>query len=66
MFLEEGVCYDQCVLLANSVNLCPASFYTPKPNLPIILGTSRLPIFAFHANLFHSTIYDEKDISFWC
>ena len=28
VLLEEGVCYDQCVLLAN-ISLCPASFCTP-------------------------------------
>ena len=26
MLLEEGVCYDQCVLLANSFSLCPLHF----------------------------------------
>ena len=35
--LEEGVCYDQCVPLAK---LCPASFCTPRPNLPVTLGIS--------------------------
>ena len=29
----------------NSVNLCPASFWTPRPNLPVILGISWLPYF---------------------
>ena len=33
VFLEKGVYHDQCVLL-NSVSLCPASFCTPRPNLP--------------------------------
>ena len=32
MLLEEGVCYDQRVLLQNSISLCPASFCTPRPN----------------------------------
>ena len=27
VLLEEGVCYDQCVLLANSVSLFPVSFF---------------------------------------
>ena len=39
VLLEEGVCYDQCVLLAK---LCPASFCTPRPNLPVIPGVSWL------------------------
>ena len=29
VLLEEGVCYDQCILLANSISLCLALFYTP-------------------------------------
>ena len=28
----------------NSISLCPASFYTPRPNLPVTLGVSQLPI----------------------
>ena len=35
MLLEEGVCHDQCVLLANSISLYPASFCIPRPNLPV-------------------------------
>ena len=31
MLLEEGVCYDQCVLLAKSVSLWPALFCIPIP-----------------------------------
>ena len=31
VLLEEDVCYDQYVLLANSVSLCPTSFCIPKP-----------------------------------
>ena len=38
MLLEEGVCYDQCVLLENYISLCPALFYTPRPNLPVTPG----------------------------
>ena len=33
MLLEEGVCYDQCVLFANSVGLCPVLFCTPRPHM---------------------------------
>ena len=46
VLLEEGVCYDQCVLLANSVSLCLASFCTPRPVTP---GVSWLPTFAFQS-----------------
>ena len=35
--------------LGKTVSLCPASFCTPKPNLPITLGISRLPTFAFQS-----------------
>ena len=43
VLLEEGVCYDQCVLLAKLYYLCPASFCTPRPNLPITPGVSWFP-----------------------
>ena len=46
VLLEEGVCYVQCVLLANSVSLCPSAFCTPRQNLPVTLGVSWLPAFA--------------------
>ena len=49
--LEEGVWYDQYILLANSVSLCPASFCTPRPNLPVIPGISWLPAFAFQSSM---------------
>ena len=42
MLLEEGVCYEQCVLLAL---LCPASFHIPRPNLPVTPGVSWLLTF---------------------
>ena len=33
----------------NSISLCPASFCTPRPNLPITPGVSWLPTFAFQS-----------------
>ena len=33
----------------NSISLCPASFHTPKPNLPVTPGVSWLPTFAFQS-----------------
>ena len=33
----KGICYDQCSTWQNSVSLCPTSFCTPRPNLPLIL-----------------------------
>ena len=49
MLLEEGVCYDQCILLANSISLCPASFCIPRPNLPVTLasGGDGIPVELF-------------------
>ena len=49
VLLEEGVCYDQCILLENSISLCPASFRIPRPNLPVTPGISWLPTFSFHS-----------------
>ena len=42
MLLEEGVFYDLCVPLAKrkKKSLCPASFYTHRPNLPVTPGIS--------------------------
>ena len=42
VLLEEGVCYDQCVLLANSISLCHASFHIPRLYLPVTPGVSWL------------------------
>ena len=33
----------------NSISLCPASFRTPRPNLPVTPGVSWLPTFAFQS-----------------
>ena len=43
MLLEEGVCYDQCVLLAELYYPCPVSFCTPRPNLPVTPGVLDFP-----------------------
>jgi len=40
VLLEEGVCYEQCFSWKNSVSLCPASFCTPRPDLPVTPGIS--------------------------
>ena len=42
-----------------SVTLCPASFYTPRPNLPLTSGIST-SFFCIPVS------QDEKDIFFWC
>ena len=41
VLLERGC------LLWPKYSLCPASFYTPRPNLPVTPGVSWLPTFAF-------------------
>ena len=46
VLLEEGVCYDQCVLWQISISLWPASFCIPRPNSPVTHGVSWLPTFA--------------------
>ena len=40
MLLEEGVSYDSEFSWQNSTSLCPASFFTPRPNLPVTPGVS--------------------------
>ena len=42
----------------NSINLCPASFCTAKPNLPVTPGVSWLPTSAFQSPIMKRT-------SFW-
>ena len=49
--------HDQYVLLTNSISLCPASFCTPRPNLPVIPGSSWLPTFAFHSPIMKRTSF---------
>ena len=41
----------------NSVSLCPASFCTPKPNLPVTPGVSQLPTFAFQSPIMKKTFF---------
>ena len=50
VLLEEGV-----FSLQNSVSLCPASFCTPRPNLPVTPHISRLPTFAFQSLMMKRT-----------
>ena len=41
--------------LSKTVSLCPASFYTPRPNLPVTPGISWLPTFAFQSPMMKRT-----------
>ena len=40
-----------------SVSLCPASFYTLRPNLPVTPGVSSLPTFAFQSPVMKRTSF---------
>ena len=40
-----------------TVSLCPASFCTPKPNLPVLQGISSLPTFAFQFPIMKRTFF---------
>ena len=57
VLLEEGVCYDLVFSWQNSVSLCPASFCTPRPNLPLTPGVSWLPTFAFQSPIMKRTSF---------
>ena len=41
----------------SSAILCPASVCTPRPNLPVTPGISRLPTFAFHTPMRKKTSF---------
>ena len=57
VLLEENACYDQCILLANSISLLPVSFCTPRPNLPVTPGVSWFPTFAFQFPIMKRTSF---------
>ena len=40
----------------NSISLCPASFYTPRPNLSVTPGISKLPTFAFQYPIMNAKV----------
>ena len=40
MLLKEGVAMTSAFSWQKSVSLCPASFCTPNPNLPVTPGIS--------------------------
>ena len=41
----------------NSISLCPALFYTPRPNFPVTPGVSWLPTFAFQSPIMKRTSF---------
>ena len=52
MLLEKDVCS-----LGKTVSLCPASFCTPRSNLPVTPGVSWLPTFAFQSPIMKRTSF---------
>ena len=58
VLLEEGVAMTSAFSWQNSISLCPASFCTPRPNLPVTPSISLLPTFAFQSPVMKRT-------SFW-
>ena len=51
----RGVCYDHVFSWQNSISLCPVSFCTPRPNLPVTPGVSWLHTFAFQSPIMKKT-----------
>ena len=41
--------------LGKTISLCPASFHTPRPNLPVTPDVSWLPTFAFQSPIIYIT-----------
>ena len=56
VLLEEGVCYDQCVLLAKLLAFA-ASFCTQRLNLLVTPGISWFPTFAFWSPMMKRTSF---------
>ena len=57
-WLENHVCYMTSMFSCqNFVSFCPASFCTPRPNLPAILVTSLFPTFAFQSPMMKRTSF---------
>ena len=52
VLLEEGALSWQ-----NPVSLCPTSFCTPRPNLPVTPGISWLPTFTFQSPMMNKTAF---------
>ena len=58
VLFEDDVCYDSAFSWQNSVKLCPASFYTPRPNLLVTPHYLLISYFAFQPPM-------TKKTSFW-
>ena len=65
VLLEEGLCYTSPFSWQNSISLCPPSFYTPGPNLPVTPGISWLPTFAFQSPVMKITSFFGVSFRLW-
>ena len=55
-YVVGGECLLWPVLsLGKTISLCPASFHTPRPNLPVTPDVSWLPTFAFPSPIIYIT-----------
>ena len=57
VLLEEVFAMTSAFSWQNSIGLCPASFCTPRPNLPVTPGVSWLPSFAFQSPIMKRTSF---------
>ena len=57
MLLEEGVAMTSVFSRQNSVSLCPASFCTPRPNLPVTPSVSLFPTSTFQSPMMKRTYF---------
>ena len=57
MLLEEGLCYDQCVLLSKLYEPLSCFILTPRSNLPVTPAVSWLPTFAFQSPIMKRTFF---------
>ena len=64
VLLKEGICYNSVFSWQNSVSLCPASFCSPRPNLPVIPGISWLFTFAFQFPMMKSISFPLSSMQF--
>ena len=57
LMLVEKTAMTSVFCWQNPANLCPASFYTPRPNLAVIPAISWLPTFAFRSPIMKRTSF---------
>ena len=57
VLLKRGSLLWPVCSLEKTISLCPASFCTPRPNLPVTPGVSWLPTFAFQFPIMNRTYF---------